>query len=102
MEPTEPSAPEMTREQRLQHRQDHLAQIHLLIDERAELAQQLHDLHERYCVLQGDPRVSAEERQAQTEAIVHAESEAFTQIQHIVSVVQHLLSDNQRLLRSPP
>lgn len=84
----------MTHEQRLQHRRDHLAQIHLLIDERAELAQHLYDLHERYCVLQGDPKVSAEERQTQTEAIVQAESEALTQIQHIVSVVHHLLTDH--------
>jgi DNA-binding ferritin-like protein len=102
MEPTAPSTPDVTHEQRLQHRRDHLAQIHPLIAERAELALQLHDLHERYRALQGDPNVSPEERQDQAEAIVRAESEALQEIQHILSVLQHLLRDNQRLLRSPP
>jgi DNA-binding ferritin-like protein len=102
MEPTEPSAPELTHEQRLQHRRDYLAQIHLLIAERTELAKHLYDLHERYRALQGDPNVSAEERQVQTNEIVDAESETLTQIQHILSVLQHLLRDDQRLLRSPP
>jgi hypothetical protein len=83
----------------LQQWQDHLAQLRVLLADHARLAQQLQDLHERYLLLQDDPAVSTAERQAQSAAIVQAESEALQEALHVVHQVQDLLQENHRFLR---
>jgi hypothetical protein len=105
MEPTEPAEPtvsQVPREQRVRQWQDHLSQVRAVMDDHAQLAQRLRELHEQYRVLQGDPKVSAEERHTQTTDIIRAEGEVLAQAQYFQHVLQDLLEENHRLLVQLP